>query len=123
MFAVLPSLRTIQTSGLGLAIGFALALPLAAETLDEESFRATVVGTRLTGMFGTHITFQADGTIVGGMMGDEASSGTWVFEGGVLCTTVQVAGDPPVHNCGVPELTRRHFVVGGESGWRLRHDR
>lgn len=122
MFPAPSLLRPIQASFVGLAFGLALATPLTAQTLDEESFRATVVGTKLTGMFGSHLTFQADGTIVGGMTGDAASSGTWTFEGDVLCTTVQDAGGPPVRNCGVPELTRRHLVVGGEPGLRLRHN-
>ena len=77
MFPTPRCLHTIRGPFWGLALGLALSAPLAAQTLDEDSFRATVVGTKLTGMFGAHITFQADGTIVGGMTGDAASSGTW----------------------------------------------
>jgi hypothetical protein len=107
---------------LALMMGIGSAAPLVAQPLSEADFRATIVGTKLTGMLGTHLTFQDDGTLVGGLTGAGDTSGTWAFNGASLCTTIQDSGGPAITNCGVPELIKRHLVVGGENGLRLRHN-
>jgi hypothetical protein len=124
MPGLFPWLRFFKVFAVcAIVLGLLPAVPAGAQTLDEAGFRATVVGTELTGMFGASLVFQPDGTITGGLTGDNAVAGSWRFDGPALCTTIQDGAAPPVGNCGVPQMTKRHLVVDGASGLRLRHDR
>lgn len=86
---------------------------------EKAKFEELVVGRTLRlGLFGVELTVSNDGTIAGKAIGSEVS-GTWSWEDGLFCRTMDWSGYEIEYNCQLVEASadqKVRFTVDGGKG-------